>query len=195
MVMEGLNGIIERVKELNLLKGVRVGKRDNFTEISHLFFADDTLIFCQPDLKNLLYLKYVLYWFQVVSGLKINLIKSELARIGGNGDVVSFARILRCKEIKFPFKYLGVPLGAKYKDQGTWEPIIDLFESRLAGWKRNFLPEGGRFTLIKHTLANLPIYYLSTLTILVKVAKKLEAIQCRFLWGDTDESRKFHFVN
>lgn len=51
--------------------------------------------------------------------------------------------------------------------------MIKMFERRLAGWKTNFFSSGGRLTLIKSTLTNLPIYYLSTLMILVKVAKTI----------------------
>lgn len=70
-----------------------------------------------------------------------------------------------------------------------------MFERRLAGWKKNFLSKGGRYTLIRTTLMNLPIYFLSTITIPVKVAKKLEAIECCFLWGDEEGNRKYHLVN
>lgn len=51
--MEALNGLLGKAKELNLLKGVLVGKMSNAIEVSHLFFVDDTLIFCQPDIRNL----------------------------------------------------------------------------------------------------------------------------------------------
>lgn len=105
--MESLNGLLVRANNLLLLRGVSVGRGDNSMVVTHLFFADDTLIFCKPDLKNLLHLRCILLCFQAVSGLKINLNKSELARIGGSGDAGPFARILGCKEVKFPFKYLG----------------------------------------------------------------------------------------
>lgn len=71
---------------------------------------------------------------------------------------------------------------------------MDLFEKRLAGWKRNFLSKGGKLSLMKSTLANLPIYYLSILTISASIAAKLENIQCRFLWGDEEGFRKYHLV-
>lgn len=126
----------------------------------------------------------MLLCFQVASGFKINLNISELVRIGGNNDAGSFAEVLGCKEVKLHFKYHGVLLGAKYKYQITWEPVIELCKKRLVGWKKNFLSKEGRYALIKSTLANLPIYYLSTITIHVKVAKKLEAIQCNS-FGET----------
>ncbi|XP_057982289.1 uncharacterized protein LOC131167502 [Malania oleifera] len=40
--------------------------------VSHLLFADDTLIFCDPDLDHILFLRVILMWFEAVSGLKIN---------------------------------------------------------------------------------------------------------------------------
>lgn len=54
-------------------------------------------------------------------------------------------------------------------------------ERRLVGWKGNLLFKGGRLTLIKSTLSNLPLSYISLITIPMSVAKKLEAIKCRFL--------------
>lgn len=69
-----------------------------------------------------------------------------------------------------------------------------MFEKRLVSWKRNFLSKGGRFALIKGTLSNLPIYYLSIITISAKIAKKLERIQCNFLWRD-DGRKRYHLMN
>lgn len=58
--------------------------------------------------------------------------------------------------------------------------MVERLERRLGGWKRNLLSKGGRLTLIKSMLASLSIYYMSLLTILVKVDKKQESIQCSF---------------
>lgn len=51
--------------------------------------------------------------------LNINLNKSKLSRTGGKGDGSEFARVLGCKPVNFPMKYLGVLLGAKCKVQIT----------------------------------------------------------------------------
>lgn len=143
MVMEAFNKLLNRAQEQHLIRGVSVGRSGVSTKISHLFFANDTLIFCQLELRSLLHLRCVLLYFQAVSGLKINLNNSEMTRIGGNGAAGSFATIMGCKEVKFPLKYLSIPLGAKYKDQLSWEPVIDLFERRLFGWKINFISKEG----------------------------------------------------
>lgn len=44
IAMEPLNGLLCKAKGLDLLKGVKVEKRLNVLNVTHLFFADDTLI-------------------------------------------------------------------------------------------------------------------------------------------------------
>jgi len=58
-----------------------------------------------------------------------------------------------------------------------------LFFFLFLGWKRLYLSKGGRLTLIKITLSNLPTYYLSFFPIPVGVANRLEKLQSDLLWG------------
>ena len=60
---------------------IAVGRGEDLV-ISHLLYADDTLIFCQANMEHLKYLSWILMWFEVLSGLKINLNKSEIIPIG-----------------------------------------------------------------------------------------------------------------
>ena len=81
--MEILSCLISRAKEDSFIEGFWVKERnDAGVEVSHLFFADDTLIFCNASKENLEYLSWVFMWFEACSGLKINLEKSELIPIG-----------------------------------------------------------------------------------------------------------------
>ena len=59
-------------------------------------------------------------------------------------------------------------------------------EWRIAGWTRLYLSKGGKVTLIKSTLSNLPAYFLSLLPIPVKVANRMEKLQRDFLWSGID---------
>ena len=83
-------------------------------------------------------------------------------------------------------KYLGLPLGASHKEETIWNPVLEKMEWRLSGWKRLYLSKGGKVTLIKSTLSNLPIYFLSLLPIPVKVANRMEKLQRDFLWSGID---------
>ena len=81
-------------------------------------------------------------WFQIVSGLKINLGKSELVPVGDVQNVETLAGILRCKVASLHMTYLGLPLGATFKAKPIWTGVLEKMEWRLAGWKRLYLPRG-----------------------------------------------------
>jgi hypothetical protein len=54
--------------------------------------------------------------------------------------------------------------------------------------------KGGRLTLLKSTLSNLPTYLLSFFPIPLRVANRLDNIQKAFLWGGIGDEVKFHLV-
>ena len=112
----------------------------------------------------------IFIWFEAVFGLKINLGKLELVLVGTVHNFDLLLNVLGCKQGTLPMKYLGLPLGAKFKDKIIWNPIMEKIEQRLARWKRLYLFKGGRVTLIKNTLSNLPTYFLSLFPIPASVA-------------------------
>jgi hypothetical protein len=120
-----------------------------------------TLIFSAADHEQILHLRYVLTWFEATIGLCVNLGKSELVFVGGVPDIEGLANILGCKIAGLPMQYLGLPLGTKFKSKEIWNLVLEKAERRLARWKRSYLSKGGRLTLIKSTLSNLPTYYMS----------------------------------
>ena len=78
-----------------------------------------------------------------MSGLKINLGKSDLVPGGDVFNVEALAGILRCKVAMLPMTYLGLPLGATFKLKAIWTGVLEKMERRLAGWKRLYLSKGG----------------------------------------------------
>lgn len=102
----------------------------------------------------------VLLAFQAVSIININLTKSEMVRFGDERDVESPMSVLHCRVVKLPIKYLGLPLGVNHKEVEMWGLITTKYDKKLAAWKKALLSKGGRLTLIKGILGNLPIYYM-----------------------------------
>ena len=86
-------------------------------EVSHLLFADDTLIFCEPKVEEICNLRCLLLCFEAVLGLKINLSKSVIVPIGEVEDVKGLSRILGCGVESLPLTYLGLPLGAPCRNE------------------------------------------------------------------------------
>jgi exonuclease III len=196
IVMEALSRMMSKAVEDGLLSGFQVGARDSqVVRVSHLLFADDTLIFSDARPDHIFNLRLLFTWFEAVSGLKINLNKSEMVPVGSVLDMEELAGIMGCKIIQLPMTYLGLPLGANFKSKSIWDPILEKMERKLSGWQRMYLSKGGRITLIKSTLSSLPTYFMSLFPIPASVALRIDKIQRDFLWGGMGEGKKFHLVN
>ena len=68
-----------KVENQNLIRGFKVAR--SAPSISHLQFADDTLIFREANEDQIKNGKAILFCFEAVSGLKISFFKSELIEI------------------------------------------------------------------------------------------------------------------
>lgn len=63
-------------------------------------------------------------------------------------------------------------------------------ETKSALWKAKYLSLGGRITLIKLALTNLPIYFMSLFRCPSAVAKRLQSLQRDFLWHGREDKKE-----
>jgi hypothetical protein len=195
LVMEAFSRMLGAITSRGWISGFSVGSCDQSRiVVSHLLFADDTLVFCGADASQIRHIGALLVCFEAVSGLKINLPKSALIPVGLVDNVDHLAELLGCGTSSLPLKYLGLQLGALFKLKSMWAELVDLMSRRLAPWKRTYLLKGGKIALIKSTLSNLPTYMISLFPIPALVAKRIEKIQRDFLWGGMNDENKMHLV-
>lgn len=70
--------------------------------LTHLQFADDTLIFSQANLEEIQLIKRLLRVFEVRSGLRINYHKTVLCGIGVyDRELQSYAQVLNAKPASY----------------------------------------------------------------------------------------------
>ncbi|WJX25077.1 hypothetical protein P8452_14152 [Trifolium repens] len=161
LAAEGLNVLMEAVVEHNLFTGYRVGEQDPVV-VSHLQFADDTLLLGAKSWANVRALRAVLVLFETMSGLKVNFNKSMLVGVNiPDSWLGEAASVLRCRVGKVPFLYLGLPIGGDPRRLAFWDPVVSRLKTRLSGWKNRFLSFGGHLVLLKSVLTSLPVYALS----------------------------------
>ena len=80
IVAEALNGLVREAIGKNLYRGFSVGS--NNVVISILQYADDTIFFGEASMRNVKAIKAILRTFELVSGLKINFVKSSFGAFG-----------------------------------------------------------------------------------------------------------------
>lgn len=188
LVIESLNQVMCKAISLNMWNGIVIGKAG--LKISHLQYADDTIIFCNQDLDSLKNIRKVLILFQLASGLQVNFHKSSLFCLNEPQNwLQQAARVLLCKPGSLPFTYLGLPIGGISSRIKLWEPIIAKMVKKLASWKGSLLSIGGRLTLIKASFSSLPLYYMSIYPIPKGVIEKIVSIQRNFFWSGSLEKK------
>ena len=113
-------------------------------EVTHLQYADDTLIFCDANEEQLKYLRVILVLFEGISGLHINWGKSHIYPINSVPNIELLATILGGEVDSLPTVYLGMPLGAKSRSKNIWDAVLEKCEKKLSRWKAQYLSLGGR---------------------------------------------------
>jgi hypothetical protein len=184
-VAEGLGGLMKNVVDLGIYTGITLGH--DVCTVSHLQYADDTIFVGEASSENIWAIKSVLRTFELSSGLKVNFHKSKFYGLNTDDSFSSFvADFLHCEVGSYPFKFLGLPVGAKLRSMSTWKPVLDKMLSKLQNWKFRYFSLGARVTLLNSVLNSIPIYYLSIYKIPKSVMKKMITIQRSFLWGGAD---------
>ncbi|KAG5577043.1 hypothetical protein H5410_057177 [Solanum commersonii] len=103
----------------------KVESRPNYSiSVSHLLYANDTLIFYGAEKLQVQYLNLVIMLFEIISGLHINMLESKIYPVNTAPNLNELADIMVCEIGSYPATYLGMPLRAKYKAKEARNKVI-----------------------------------------------------------------------
>jgi len=133
LAAEGPNVLIKAMVESGNFTGYIAGGA-NQVVISHLQFADDTLLLGDKSWANVRAMRAGLVLFEAMSVLKVNYHKSSLVRVNISESLLAKATsMLGCKIDKILFVYLGLPIDGDPRRLLFWEPVVNRIKSRLSG--------------------------------------------------------------
>lgn len=143
------------------LNGIRVDP--TAPVISNLYFADDTVIFCQAIVNSAEEVRRILEKYAQAAGQLINLEKPSLVFSPRTppSTRVAIQGVLGILIVPKFDKYLGMPAVMGRSKQEVFGFLKDRVWDRIQGWnEREFLMEG-REVLIKAVLQAVPTYVMS----------------------------------
>ncbi|CAL9014415.1 unnamed protein product [Prunus brigantina] len=192
---EGLTSLIKAHEARQALHGFQL-RRDEVS-ISHLLFADDSVLFCEADAREAECVLNILQCYEAGSGQSVNFDKSSIFYSAHCSSRlrVQMEQILHIKGRKDFGKYLGIMADFGTSKRKVFEEVRRKLDGKLLGWAEQFLSPAGKEVLIKAVAMALPCYAMSCFKLPVTLCKGIEAAMARFWWKSHTEKNGIHWVS
>ncbi|GKU87265.1 hypothetical protein SLEP1_g1695 [Rubroshorea leprosula] len=195
MAMEKLSHMILSQVQTGSWKPFKVSRGG--LALSHLFFANDLMLFCQASQTQIAMVMDCLSEFSGRSGLEINLAKSKLYISPNIQSNVANALSSLCG---IPLTcnlgvYLGVPIIHGRSTAATYKYIVEKIQIKLASWKQSLLSFASRRILVQSVTSSIPTYSMQSVLLPKSTCDAIDSLNRKFLWGSDSNSAKLHLVS
>ncbi|KAE8735096.1 hypothetical protein F3Y22_tig00000477pilonHSYRG00472 [Hibiscus syriacus] len=170
LAMERLGHSIRKCVEEGDWKGFSFARQG--LPISHLFFADDLMLYAKADLPHTRQIEKILNHFGHFSGHKVSKRKTHIY-FSPNTVTETKTVILSClgfQEVDHMGKYLSVSVLHSHMKTVDFDFIFDKFRA-------------------------IPTYFMQVMSFLKKVCDEIESATRHFIWGSEPSGRKISLVN
>ncbi|KAL0298520.1 UNVERIFIED_CONTAM: putative mitochondrial protein [Sesamum radiatum] len=190
---ESLSSLFREAADRGLVPGLAVCSRA--PRISHLLFADDTMVFSPADLPTVHAIRQILNVYKLASGQEINLHKSSA--VFSRNTPLDIQRDLAealglCLGNKHEV-YLGLPAVAFRSKRALFAALKDRIWKRIQGWHEKTLSQTGKAVLIQAVVQAIPSYAMSCFKLPRTLLHEFQALAANFFWHDGDR-RRIHWL-
>jgi ribonuclease HI len=195
MCAEALSAIMTRAESRGELSGVPTSKKG--PRLNHLFFADDSLLFCKTTPLHWQRLTELLGAYEMASGQRLNQAKTSIyfSRNTPQDTQQEILRLAGIPSTQRYDKYLGLPaLVGKSRTQ-AFKSIKDRVWRRIGDWKLNFLSQAGKEVLLKAVIQAIPTFSMSIFLLPKGLCKDINSLMQRFWWGHKENNSNIRWMS
>ena len=194
MCMDYLGQLIQERCEDKAWIPVKASRRG--LAFSHLFFADDLVLFAKANMENRLVIREVLDDFCSQPGQTIIEAKSRVffSPNVDQSDREALSDILGFQSTPNLGKYLGFPIKHHGASNQDFNFVLDKVKKKLAGWKANLLSLAGRSVLVQAATSAIPAYVMQCSQLPRKILDGIDQVNRNFLWNSSSNKKSMHWV-
>ncbi|XP_019153861.1 PREDICTED: uncharacterized protein LOC109150406 [Ipomoea nil] len=189
---EGLSLLLQQAHTVGSLHGCRVAR--GAPPISHLFFADDSLLFFKANVEEASEIKKCLSVYEDLSGQAVNYHKSSICYSKNTSmtDRENVAEILGVTQAPNFGKYLGLPSFVGRHKKAVFAYIEDKIRQRIGSWNKRLLTQAGKEIRLKTVAQSMPTFSMSVFLLHISVCTAIERTMNRY-WWDSGTDKRIHW--
>jgi hypothetical protein len=192
---EVLSSKLQVAKRNGWLRGVPTSV--NGPRLTHLFFVDESLLFCKVNRREWHCLCEILDIYERASGQRLNKDKTTVffSRNTTQEAKEWFTQLSEIPESQRFDTYLGLPTLVGKSRVSEFHNITDRVRRKVSDWKTKFLSQAGKEILIKAVVQAIPTYSMSIFLLPKTLCKELNSLMQNFWWGHKENDKKIHWMS
>lgn len=189
LVKDVLSNLIQQELNLGQLGGIHINR--HCPTLSHIFFADDALLFAKAELGECRKIKRILESYGTASGQVINFAKSGIFFSSNMGamDKQLICDFMNIDLLRGDAKYLGLPSFWGRSKAEAYTFLVEKSLKKMQGWKLKMLNQAGKETMLKSVVQAIPSYAMACFLLPKKLCNKLDTLSRNFWWKGNPEDR------
>lgn len=189
LCMEVFSLMLKQAEGNGLFQGLRISRRA--PSISHLFFADDALLFFRVNPSACSHLLDVIDRFCTASGQMVNVQKS-FVKFSSNTpedyrEFLSFALHMHAKNSLG--SYLGLLVDLGHAKCHQFQPLVDKVAQKLSAFSSRRLSAAAKLVLFNTVVIDSLNHVLSVFKLPVTISDQIGRLLSRFWWKNNSSSR------